>query len=286
MMTTFIIFSLALVAICLLFLLRPLLHSKTPTVFQRSDDLVAVYRDKLVVLKRQLDDEEIDDSQYQLARRELEIALASELPVNENDPATDRTFKSISWIIVIGLPLVAVTLYLALGNPKALSSDSIVSEHGSQHSLDEMVSSLEQKLIENPDNLQGWLLLGRSYAALAQAEKSSQAFFRAMQLAPDNAAVVLDYAESIARSRGDSLTGEPERLIDQALQLDPGSIRGRVLKGFLLVQQNQNAKALAIWQAMYLDQALSEKEQALLGQLIEAAGGNLPVATVTKQPSN
>jgi cytochrome c-type biogenesis protein CcmH len=276
MMVVFILLALTLTAVCLLLVLRPLLRQQVSDASEKTDDLVAVYRDKLIKLKRQLDEEEIDNDQYQLAKQELEVALACELPANEQADKHGYSNVGTGWIIAIGVPVTAIALYLAFGTPKALSPEFLHAESGSPQSIDAMTSELKQKLAANPDNLQGWLLLGRSYAALAQEEKSSQAFARATQLAPDDADVLLDYAESIARLRNDSFAGEPEQIIDRALLLDPDSLRGRILKGIVFFQQDQREHALAVWQPLYLDQTNTQEERELVGQLIQAASGTLP----------
>lgn len=280
MVIIFILLSLILTAVCLFFVLRPLFRRHLLDTLHKPDDLVAVYRDKLDKLKLQLDNDELDNEQYRLAKQELEVALASELPVNKQEMKHSFSNLGTGWVMGIGLPLTAVILYLSFGNPQAMSPESLHVE-GDRTSLATMTSSLEQKLADNPDDLQGWLLLGRSYASMGQAEKSNQVFARAVQLAPDNPDILLDYAESVARLQGDSLVGKPEQSIDQALLLAPDSLRGRMLKGVALFQAGRAEDAQAVWHPLYLDNTLSQQEHELVGQLIEAAGGQLP----TSKPS-
>jgi len=254
---------------------------------RNGDGLIEVYRGKLRDLKHQLDNEEIDGDQYKLARQELEVALAQELPEKEQSHSDlNIAATPVALIIAFALPMLAITLYLVLGTPQALLSDNR-SPGDKQPSVTEMVSSLEQHMQENPDDLRGWLLLGRSYAALNQPDKTRLAFERAIQLAPDNHEVLLDYAESVARLQHEVLTGEPAQLIARALQLDPNSIRGRILQGVVLFQGDKKEQAVAAWRKLIEDQTVPARYHDVLRELITAAGGKTtdiasgPAITVT-----
>lgn len=278
MLILFWIIAVVLVAISIFFLLRPLFSDEKSEVELRSTDFIAIYRDKLANLKRQHENDEIDDEQFELARNELELTLANELPDDKNSNDGKRPATITAWTIAISLPVAAAVLYMVFGMPAAFSPQQPFAHNGSAQSVEQMAMTLEKKLEENPDNLQGWLLLGRSYAAMKQHEKSAKAFAQALKLAPENVDVLLDYAEAVAHLQNESLSGEPEILISRALQLQPQSLRARLLKGIVFHQQGNMKEALEIWQPIYADRSISEQEREIIGQMITAAGGKLPEA--------
>jgi cytochrome c-type biogenesis protein CcmH len=87
-----------------------------------------------------------------------------------------------------------------------------------------MVARLARKLEKDPQNLEGWLLLGRSYSQLQEFQLATRAFQRADRLAGGkNAEALIGEAEALARSDETELDRRAGRLIEQALALDPSS---------------------------------------------------------------
>lgn len=87
-----------------------------------------------------------------------------------------------------------------------------------------MVARLARKLEQNPDNLDGWLLLGRSYTQLQEYPLAVRAYQRADRLTGGKSAEALvGEAEALARSDENELDGRAAKLIEQALALDPNS---------------------------------------------------------------
>jgi cytochrome c-type biogenesis protein CcmH len=87
-----------------------------------------------------------------------------------------------------------------------------------------MVARLARKLEKDPQNLDGWLLLGRSYTQLQEFQLATRAYQRADRLAGGkNAEALIGQAEALARADETELDRRAGRLIEQALVLDPGS---------------------------------------------------------------
>jgi cytochrome c-type biogenesis protein CcmH len=85
-----------------------------------------------------------------------------------------------------------------------------------------MVARLARKLEQNPDNLDGWLLLGRSYTQLQEYPLATRAFQRADRLSGGKSAEALvGEAEALARNDENELDGRAAKLIEQALVIDP-----------------------------------------------------------------
>jgi cytochrome c-type biogenesis protein CcmH len=122
------------------------------------------------------------------------------------------------------------------------------------NSPETMVAHLARKLEQDPANLDGWLMLGRSYTALRQYPLAARAFRRANQLADGkNSDALVGEAEALALGDETELDRRAGRLIEQALALDPNS--GKALffgaaaamrRGELPLARDRFAKLLAL----------------------------------------
>ncbi|HEV7714312.1 MAG TPA: hypothetical protein VGO53_01870, partial [Steroidobacteraceae bacterium] len=87
-----------------------------------------------------------------------------------------------------------------------------------------MVSGLARRLERNPEDLEGWIMLGRSYSVLEQYPLALRAYQRADRLAGGkNAEALVGMAEALVLENENELDGRAGRFIEQALALDPKS---------------------------------------------------------------
>lgn len=91
-------------------------------------------------------------------------------------------------------------------------------------------------------------MLARSYAVLGRFDDAVVAYQRVLALRQDDAQVYADYADALAVTRGRKLEGEPAKLIDQALSLDPRNFKALSLAGTLAFNQRDFQRAADLWQ--------------------------------------
>jgi cytochrome c-type biogenesis protein CcmH len=267
-----------LLLLLLYFLLRTLL--RTAPVLQANDTeqkIAVIYRDRLHQLEQQFTNGELGQDDYELARNELSQALARELqPVAtpaaiKAQRAAEKPARILPWIIGGGVPLLAVALYLTLGQPTALQPATA----SAPVSVDEMVARLEKRLQSAPDDAVGWRMLGRSYDVLGRLPDADRAYAQAWRLTPDDPELALDYAEALARGNNNSLQGRPAELIEAALRLDPRSVRAKILRGIALYQQQRMTEAVAIWKSILNNNETEDPEvQRVLEILIAGANSD------------
>ncbi len=110
------------------------------------------------------------------------------------------------------------------------------------------IAQLEQKLAENPNDLQGQLLYAQSMAAIQQHDRAAAAYAKANELKPNDAAILTEWAEAIAfRNNTGSFLGEPVPLLKQALAINPQHQKAMWLYGIVLFEQGQHAEAETLW---------------------------------------
>jgi cytochrome c-type biogenesis protein CcmH len=102
----------------------------------------------------------------------------------------------------------------------------------------------------NPDDAEGWLMLGKSYKYMEQYPKAADAFANAYRLMGERPDVMLLYAEALAFAADKNLAGKPSDLIFKALALEPENPNGLWLAGLAKVQQGDTGGAAALWRKL------------------------------------
>ena len=139
-----------------------------------------------------------------------------------------------------------------------------------------MVAKLAAKVAANPDDIEGAMMLGRSYMALDRHAEAAKVFADLSARQPDNAQVLADWADALASAEGQKLDGEPAKLIARALQIDPQNVKALALAGTLAFERADYASAITQWQKIVdtlpADNALSQSLQAMIGEAQKRAG--------------
>ncbi len=277
----------AMTGLALWIIVPPLLKQEQGRDSELDDQNIAIARQRLAELKTQLEAGAINESQYQEQYSELEMVLNDDLSLRaqkKNEKATGR------WIIApvaIVLPILAVSLYMALGNFDAIemvgSEQSPAHQSASAPDVNAMVQGLAARLKQQPDDAEGWEMLGRSYKYLKQFQKAADAFAQAYRLRGDQTNILLQYADSLAMANGGSLKGRPAELVYKALKQSPNDQTALWLAGMAKAESGAYSQALQYWQR--LKKILppdSESYQELMGLIaeVQAQTPGLEVANV------
>jgi cytochrome c-type biogenesis protein CcmH len=103
-----------------------------------------------------------------------------------------------------------------------------------------MVGRLARRLEKQPDDLAGWLRLGRSYSVLQQWPLAVRAYERANKLAKEqNAEAALGLGEALYNSERSDLAGRSGQLFEQALKLEPTSVKALFYSALAASERNE-----------------------------------------------
>ncbi len=144
-------------------------------------------------------------------------------------------------------PLLALGLYAALGNPAALLPERQAVEEAAAPQVEAMVARLAARLQEQPSDADGWRMLARSYETLRRFDQAAGAYKQLLALEGDSADLLADYAVVLGMAQGQHLSGEPEKLLEKALALDPQHTQVLALLGSAALERNDYAAALRAW---------------------------------------
>ncbi|OGB23087.1 MAG: c-type cytochrome biogenesis protein CcmI [Burkholderiales bacterium RIFCSPLOWO2_02_FULL_57_36] len=277
-MTVFLIGAVLLTAIALAFVLPPLLRKEEPDMQKvRRDDLnLAVLRDQLRELDADLREGMIDQAAYESARLELERRVAEEVQPAAAMPKNGRSNRGVAIAVGVAVPLLAMTIYLAVGSPAALDPKQRIAADENAHEvtaeqMEGLVAGLAERLRNQPDDVNGWNILARSYASMGRYPEASKAYAHLVTLVPNDANLLVDYADMLAMTLGKSLQGEPEKIVERALQVDPKNIKALSLAGSAAFERRDYANAITHWRKILaLVPADSETAKTIAGSINEA----------------
>ncbi len=259
-MIAFVLIAAVMVAAALAWILVPLLRGGGSGSVARDASNVAILRDQLRELDADVANGTISREQYDQARRELELRVLEE---SKAAPATAATKPSAAaaWtaaIVAGALPIAALVIYVALGNFDAfspLAAREAGATAGARHDitaeqLDKMIAELAARLEKDPNNLEGWTILARTYYSLNRHPEAARAFERAVALAPQDAGLIADYADALAAAQGGTLQGKPLELIERALAIEPTQWKALALAGTAAFNRKDYAQAVAYWEKL------------------------------------
>jgi cytochrome c-type biogenesis protein CcmH len=113
-----------------------------------------------------------------------------------------------------------------------------------------MVAKLEQHMREDPSDLAGWLMLGRSYLALQRMDDAVNAYDRAHRLDGKSAEASLGLGEAISLRAGGQIPPEASALFEDALKLEPSNPKALLYGGFAAATRGDRALARTRWVAL------------------------------------
>jgi len=233
----------------------------------------------------------IGDAQLQqrclpLERQLVDLVLAA--PTAAAAPA--RVGGKLAFMLVGLVVTLAAAGYLWTGSPGtpaqpfASRTDTAPAQQGAanggapeigREQILAMSEKLAARLKDTPDDVEGWRMLARTQMALEQPVLAVQAYQRVVQLSPQDAGALADYADALAVRNGRDLKGEPTQLIEQALKLDPAHMKSLILAGTAAFNRGDFAKAVVYWdragQIGPPDNPLAQQARAAAVEAREAA---------------
>jgi cytochrome c-type biogenesis protein CcmH len=207
-------------------------------------------------------------------------------------------WQALALALVFVLPAGAVYLYKEIGTPAAIGmvkpaqrTAATTPPANEAHSpdsaeMDAMIASLQSRLAENPQDLDGWMLLARTFKATRHFPEALEALETANRLSPGNPFIMVEITETqIYMSQGGTITPEMTQTLQQALEMQPDMQKALWLLGIAASQAGDDAFAITYWETL-LEQiepgsnvASAVQDQintakARMGMAVEEAGIN------------
>lgn len=254
-MTAFVILAAMLVAGALLLVVPPMLGASGKRQIRarqrQAETALVVLREQLAELETERAAGRLSDAEYERTREEIELRALEEGRAAEGaDDA--RPARAWAAAVALALPAAAVAFYVALGAPAALDPQTrLASDDGHQITVEQMiglVAQLAERLEREPADTTGWLMLARSYAMLDMTSEAKATWQRIGAKVPDDPNVLADWADLLASVPPGGFEGEPQRLIERALGLEPDHVKALALAGTSAYRANDFVGAAGYWE--------------------------------------
>lgn len=256
-MTVFFLSAAALLLLALLLLMPAMLRCPpAPAAARKAAGAnVAVLREQLAQLNAEFAAGSLNTEQHRRARAEIERRVLDE-EGGAQTAAVVAPARKTALLVAALLPSLALGLYFALGNLQGLAPSAAAPADAAGEvtlaQVEEIVIKLAQRIENDPaaaGDVKGWTMLGRTYAAIQRFPEASKAFARAIALTPDDAQLLADQAYVLTMVQGEKTDGEPARLIERALRLDPNNPKALTLAGSAAFERKDYATAIERWSA-------------------------------------
>lgn len=270
MITTFWIPVAILILMALAFIVYPLLFSHPERRVdreQRNQNLLA-YRTRLAELDAEYEQGILDEENYRQLKDELAGAMLDDVATRkgESGPAPsadelvmDRRRKS-TWVVVgisvVGIPLASVFLYMewgAINQVEQFQTMQQIEASGDDRALqmEDLTTQLHDRLQAQPDNPDGWAMLGRSYMRMEHYSDAAAAFERLASVAPDRRSEAVAWGLSAQAWFFESEGSMDERVtsaIRKARELNENEVNSLGLLGIHAFERRNFEEAIRYWE--------------------------------------
>lgn len=222
-----------------------------PTPMTASSGMGA-FAGQLAELRRDADLGLIDPDAAAAAEREIQrrAALAEAQSGSEGAPS-----PRLRLTVLVGATLTAMTavlIYMQIGQPQLVGARPEPAPQMSQdmQAIMAEIDALAADLMANPDDPQGWAVLGQAYMTLGRYDEAAIAFENAIDRIPDNAFLFASLGQAYLFGANGTMTPPAREAFARALDLEPQDVRARFFMAEARFQEGEREAALAEWQAL------------------------------------
>ena len=252
----------------------------------------AVYRDQLGEIDRDLASGLIGSSEAEAARVEISRRLlaARDSQDGPSIASSSRARRSAAILALVGLPILAVAIYLPRGSPGL--SDFPLAQRArapdAAQPFENMVAQVEAHLEKNPTDGRGWNVLAPVLARLGRFDEAVRAYRNSITYNGDSSERRSDLGEALAAAAGGVVTTEAKAEFERAIALNADEVKASYFQGLAAEQDGRGSDAASIWRAMLAKAPPDAPWRPLVqGALARVGGAPAPaLGTQAPAPSN
>ena len=253
--TVFILFALA-------FVLYPVFFRRTKDSLEadiRNQNLLA-YKTRLKELEEEREAGTLDDESYRQLKEELAGAMLDDVPENETPRKRVTGFRSAVGVALVALVFLPVGTYLGYQQwgsmdqvEQYVAMQEMQSAGGDQRArMAELAEQLRERLQANPDNADGWAMLGQTYMRVDRFRDAAAAYERLAQVTGQDknasAAALGLAAQARFFANGGQLNAEVRETVEAARELNPDEVNSLGLMGIYSFGQENYRDAIEYWE--------------------------------------
>jgi cytochrome c-type biogenesis protein CcmH len=273
-MTLWFVFAL-MTAAAIFAVLWPLSRGGRP---QNEGSEATVYKDQLTEIDRDVAAGLIGAPEAGAARVEISRRLLAAAESQRDPPVgSNLRWRRLAAVTAfVGLPLVAVALYLPLGSPRLgdfpLADRTRVADK--TQPLDNLVAQVEAHLEKNPTDGRGWSVLAPVLVRLGRYDDAVRAFKNSIAYNGENSERHADLGEALAAAASGVVTSEAKAEFERAVALNADDIKSRYFLGLAAEQDGHSAEAASIWRSMLATAPANAPWRPLVQAALARVGGS------------
>ena len=269
--------------IVLIAILWPLRIKSQTTLSRQSFDL-AVYKDQLREIERDLDNGVIGAGEAEAAKLEVsrKILRLNEAESGQETASPDASGSGIKSFVALAISVflagTGFGIYTIIGSPQLPGKPYAerISASNTSPSLDELVARVEDHLRKNPDDARGWTIIAPSYMKLGRYADAAQALERVMKLKGPTADLMSGYGEALVMANQGIVDTQAKKVFQDALRRDPSKPTAQYYLGLAEVQAGDKEAAVKRWQNMLKSAPANANWRPQIEAQIRKAGGEVP----------
>ena len=213
------------------------------------EDIAAksLYEQRVVELEQDLASGELQPAQAKAAEQDIiRVTLDDDKQVARRKLSTAPTVPSLIVTTLLITLISGVTYYQVGDIDRAFGREPEVATAPpmDEASINQAIDGLRAQLENDPENPEGWMLLGRTMMALGNYAEATTALAKAMELVPNAPGLMLQYADALAMNAGGQLTEQAQQLVHEVLEIEPDNVSALWLAGLGAAERGDNNQSL------------------------------------------
>lgn len=247
-----------LTGIVLWLLLRPLRADAVAAPQDVGESEVAIYRDQLAEIARDLERGTIGEAEAEAARVEVSRRLiaagevqaeAARVPQGKGDP---RLRRAVAVALALALPMLTLFIYLGEGTPglEGQPIEERLAKPANELPAEALIVRIERRLKDNPDDVAGWETIAPAYVMLGRYDEAERAWTRAMIAGGVTAERLAARGEARVLANDGTVGPGAKADLEKAVELDPKEPRAQFLLGLAELDAGEREAGLNRWKAL------------------------------------
>ncbi|EFB71717.1 cytochrome c biogenesis protein CcmH [Providencia rustigianii] len=222
------------------------------------------------------------------ARSKKRVRVSKNSQQDDTETLPEATRASF-WVYVPGIVIalgITGAAYYQVGNYKKVADWNVAYQQAPElldralnanelplnnEEMENLALGLRTRLQEDPQNIDGWVMLGRIGMVLGNATMATDAYGRAYRLSPEDDAVALGYAEVLTRSSDPSDNQEGNELLKKLIAKNRTNVKALSLFAFNAFEQERYPEAISAWQMMLKLLPENDQRRAIIERSVEQA---------------
>lgn len=244
-MTQFWIYAALLLFAALMLLLWPVLRGRKDQAEEDRTALnIALYEEHIAELEAQHANGALSADQLKEGRLEADRELLDDTDVGRPKQSVNLG-NALPLIAALLVPIAGLGLYLHWGASEKVELTLSLAEQ--PKTVEEMIKRLEDTVRLQPESVDAWYFLGRTYMSEQRPKEAAHAYEKTIELVGRQPDLLGQWAQALYFANGNKWSAELQSLLDEALSQDPNEATSLGLLGIAAFEDKRFQDAIDAW---------------------------------------